>query len=67
MFTHLYKRIIEVIFVIATGLKLRCCCLLEVTLKYPDGESEHVAAASVAGEGWCGVERGSDVLQDSIF
>lgn len=41
---HLYKRIIEVIFVIATGLKLCCCCLAEIILKYPDGEYEHIAA-----------------------
>lgn len=30
MFAHLYKRIIEAVFVTITGLKLRCCCLVEV-------------------------------------
>lgn len=43
MFMHLYKRVIEVIFVIATGLKLCCCYLVKIILKYPDGEYEYIA------------------------
>lgn len=33
LFMHLYERVI-LTFVITYGLKLGCCCLLEVILKY---------------------------------